>query len=69
MLNWFGRFVLAITALAPIAIAYAWAAYLQSKYLVAFLLALSAPVLVLLCYFLIISRLSPTHTFRGLEVV
>lgn len=54
MLNWFGRFVLAITALAPIAIAYAWAAYLQSKYLVAFLLALSAPVLVLLCYFLII---------------
>lgn len=50
MLNWFGRYLFASTAVAPIALAYSWAAFLQSQYLAAGALFLSMPVLVLLCH-------------------
>ena len=49
MLNWFGRFVLTSTALAPISLVYAWAALVQEKYVAAAGLALAAPILLWLC--------------------
>ena len=50
MLNWLGRYVFAATAVAPIALAYSWAAALQSRYLVALVLFAATPFLVLLCH-------------------
>lgn len=50
MLNWFGRYIFAATAVAPIALAYSWAAFLQSRYMVAVALLVAAPLLVLLCH-------------------
>ena len=49
MLNWFGRFVLTSTALAPICLVYAWAALVKKEYLAAGGLAVSAPILLGLC--------------------
>ena len=53
MLNWFGRFVLAASALAPVALVYAWAAIVTKQYSVALGLILSAPLLLWMCVKLI----------------
>jgi len=55
MLSWFGRFILAATALAPIALAYAWAALLQEKYYIAGALAAAGPMLLVLCHIVVTS--------------
>lgn len=68
MLSWFGRFALASSALAPIAIVYSWAAVVKEQYLVAASLFLSAPLLLYICVRLIayaqakfaVSQINPT---------
>lgn len=65
MLNWFGRYVFAATAVAPIALAYSWAAFLQNRYWVAAILFVTAPFLVLLCQIQIMSAL---RSFQRLTI-